>query len=363
MEVIEELQEQLEVGASIFNISHWDSSPPFRSRLRKHLRLPLRPSPEPYIYSYWLEKEGLLSRLGFGSRRNGCLITPSGSVSTLCAMNWLRLHRKKRLHVVCPTYFTVGHVASVMGLDVSRAYMIRTGKGLKLPSLNINPEEDALWISDPVYSTGVALDKTQLGQLCEIAKKGIPVVLDLCLKSSFRYPKSLTESPNVVIISSPHKAISLNGIKFSALVFDKSQTLSFEHWADALTGGLGFSSQMALEHYQSESFVEYSTEFQKLINQSRRFLAGQIKGTKTCLTDTGKDGYFQAVYFPRISASLEYDFAFLKKIFKECGACFIPGNRNYFPSEWGFGFRINHARDCPQFRGAVSRLISCLGSF
>lgn len=362
MERIEELQDELQADASVFNVSHWDSSPFFRSSLRKHLRLPLQPSPEPYIYSYWLQKGTLLRRLRFEPERKGCLVTPSGSISTLCAMNWLRLRQVKSLHIVCPAYFAAFHVASALSLPVNRSYMVRSGKGFKLslPELNSG---DALWISDPVYSTGVALNKAVLAQLARIAEKGTPIVLDLCLKASFQYSKSLKENPHVVVITSPHKAVCLNGIKFSAVIFDKSHTQSFEHWADALTGGLGFSSQMALEHYQSSGFVKYGVEFQKLIRRSRSFVAGQLKRNKTCRTDICEDGYFQAIYFPRVSALLEHDVSFLRKVFEECGACFIPGNRNYFPPDWGFGFRINHARDCPQFRGAVSRLISYLGRF
>jgi aspartate/methionine/tyrosine aminotransferase len=215
-------------------------------------------------------------------------------------------------------------------------------------------------VSDPLYSTGVALSEATLKELGQLAEKGITVVLDLCLKATFHYPNSVTENPNIILLTSPHKAACLNGIKFSALIFDQAHTRTIEHWADALIGGLGFSSSMALEHYLSAEFETYASEFQKRTAHSRSFLNKTIAGTKGCKTDNAGDGYFQAVYFPGIPASREQKLSFLKKIFEKCGACFIPGSRNHFPPEWGFGFRVNHARDCPEFRGAISRLLDSL---
>ena len=106
-------------GISAFNISNWNSSQEFKSKIIKDLSMQNDFDCLDYIFSYeQSEQKGsvILSKLGY-SENKATLFTHSGSSSIINVINLLKKIGIKKLIVLCPVYFTVIHCCEMFGLD------------------------------------------------------------------------------------------------------------------------------------------------------------------------------------------------------------------------------------------------------
>ncbi|WP_342724156.1 hypothetical protein AAFG07_34540 [Bradyrhizobium sp. B097] len=341
------------------DVSHWDPSPEFVQTVRAALPFPKTMDPIPYRYSYHLlTKSAVLRKLGLDSNEVGALFTENGSESISSVSNALKLTGVTDVHILDPSYFTTHHNLSRLGIRVHRTTRARLDDTLgALRNLPPTPDH-AIWVTDPIYNTGVYLPEEFIDALVVKANEGTKVVVDETL-SIFpgRLAKAMGPSHQFFGIYTPHKAICVNGMKFSIVVFRKALESSFEDWADVLSGGLGISSLAAVEHFLSDDYDQYRKAFLEAIDPVRKWHTELVAsfGHRVAL-DKSSTGHFATVYFRNISASLGTSIDFLRSVIEHTGTFFIPGNRSGFSPDLGFCFRINLSRDSLQFRGALQRL-------
>ena len=176
-------------------------------------------------------------------------------------------------------------------------------------------------------------------------------------------PRALGGHKNFVGIYTPHKALCVNGLKFSIIAFHPDLEDFFDDWADVLFGGLSLSSSAAIGHFLSAEFDNYRNAFICSIETARAWHNDLLAEYEGCIkTDDRSRGHFLTVYFPFIDAKLGNSIPFIEAVIEATGAAFIPGNRSGFNPEAGFCFRVNLAQDSSQFRGALARLYRYLSS-
>lgn len=349
-------------GSPPFNLSHWDPSEHVMRAVLPHLDLPVTGIVAPYLYAYDLDlRECVLDRLGVPDpKRRRALIVPTGTSSIMFAVWWLRSRGVEHVLVLCPSYFPVFYACDMVGLAHSRVYLDRVHGTWELPRAGItramHASATALWVTNPVYCTGVSLGESDAQFINTFLAEGGIVVLDECLAlSGQELGRQLSPTPGLLGLYSPHKGISLNAVKFGAIVFDASFERFFTDWTDILVGGLGASNYNALLHFLGENFLRVQRAFMERIRSAREQVC-QLVASRYLDVDPLAEGYFMTCYAP----SAPHDCAFLRDLVFRTGAIMIPGSRNHFSPDLGFNFRINLARDCPQFLAALVRTLDYL---
>jgi aspartate/methionine/tyrosine aminotransferase len=341
------------------DVSHWDPSPEFVQTVRATLPFPKTIDPIPYRYSYLVPtKLAVLTKLGLDPNEVGGLFTENGSASISAVANALKLVEVTDVHILDPSYFTTHYNLSRLGIDVHRVKLSRTDGRYDWLSDFPSTRFHAIWVTDPIYNTGVYHPDEFIHALVVQANAGTKIVVDETLSIvPGRFARGLGATGNFFGIYTPHKAICVNGMKFSFVAFRNELESSFEDWADVLSGGLGVSAVAAIDHFLSADYDQYRTAFLKAIDPVRKWHDGLAAGFDgRIVLDENSIGHFATVYYPRIDASLGASIAYLRSVVEHTGTFFIPGHRSGFGVDAGLCFRVNLSRDSSRFRGALRRL-------
>jgi aspartate/methionine/tyrosine aminotransferase len=347
-------------GREPVNVSHWDPSREFARRLKAAAPIRIKPpDPVPYRFSYLVNaRPSILAKLGFRPEATRILVSENGSSSITAVSNWLKLKGARRVVLLRPCYFTVPYNLLRLGLAVAEKALPRNAGGFSLPSELGVQSGDALWITNPVYNTGVYAHDGDMDALACLADAGVFIVADESLAlGPTAFARRLGGHERFTGIYTPHKSICVNGLKFSAVAFHPEEEEAFEHWADVLSGGIGVSALSAVEHFLSEAFDEYARQFLAAVAITRAWHdAAVLRWSGRIELDLDARGHFVSVYFPHLEARLGNDRKFIAEAIEETGCTFIPGIRSGFDAPLAFSLRVNLAQDSPRFRGAVARL-------
>jgi hypothetical protein len=373
--LVEDLADEYEIrnGLEPFNLSHWDPSDQTIQIVLSHLRLPPPPTGIPYIYSYPEGKEEVLRRLGFVSEQRRCWFVNAGTTAALLGVWWLKAQNISRVVVLGPAYFSVLHACEAVNLPSSHLYMQRASGRWQLPREEIisaikgTSRDMALWVTNPVFSTGCYLSEDDTAFLASILDGGATVVADECLSiNGYELSRKLGGFKQFLGLYTPHKSLSINSTKFAAIVFDKRYENFFHGWTDVLAGPLTSSTYSAILHFLGENFFHFQNAFFDYLDGVRKEVCRIIRSRADFIeTDEASLGNFITCYIPKVPGLYGYNKDFLRDLIWGTGATLIPGVRSHFDPSLGFSFRVNLARACPQFYAAFHRMteyLACAGS-
>jgi len=358
-------------GSPPFDLSHWDPSEQTLRALLVHLKLPPPPCVLPYILPYELGeiKERVIKRLGLSPDGRDTLIVPTGTSAIAFSAWWLKVFNVERVVIPCPAYFSSFYACDMMRLEYTRVHLRRESGEWHWPyeeiisAVSHKGRRTAVWITNPIYTTGVYLNGSQVDFLNSLLEQDVVVILDEChaINGKELGPR-LMPSEQLLGIYSPHKSVCINAAKFAAIVFDVKYRQFFADWTDVLVGGLSAANYTALLHFLSPNFDEFYNAFTELINTARSEVVEIIRRYSGSLEiDHKSEGYLMTVYAPKVPALGNCEDV-LRDIVFSTGATMIPGTRNHFSQDMGFNFRINLARACPQFTAALNRVAAHLAS-
>ena len=347
------------------NVSTWDPSKDIPN-LNLLSTLPrVAGDGKSYIFSYTLsDNSRLRGILGYRDHRWRSLVSHSGSANIVMNCNWLRAMGAKRILIIGPRYFTVPHCLSSLGIDFETTYCLRDEEGYSLPNVTNPSDFDGVWVTNPIYGTGVYLNPEQLVSLQECwTSMGRYFVLDECLSGLKHYGgPHLHPNARTTIIAAPHKSVCVNAYKFAISIFDDSQLEHFEHWSDVWIGCLPQSSHQAIEHVLGGGFQRYERLFEDVISKTTAEFLELTELVSGVEVDKNALGYFRSVYFRSLSSELGVDMDFLRSVTFETGATFIPGIRNELDPGAGLSFRVNLAAFDVETKGAYVRLLRYLSA-
>ena len=176
-------------GVAPVHVSHWNPSNEVLQNLQA--RVPPSPAlnplaslqtcdPIPYRYSQGLPStEAVLSKLGFAADHAGALITENGTTSISTVANWLKLKGITEVTLLTPYYYATSHSLLRLGISLRETALERTAGGAyRLPGDLALQSHQALWITNPVYSTGLYSLEASCELLRRIADSGVIVVAD-----------------------------------------------------------------------------------------------------------------------------------------------------------------------------------------
>lgn len=373
---IESLMSQWQAGHGIapVNVSHWHPSHEVLQNLQMQVPLsvldplasPQACDPIPYRYSQGLPAtDAVLRKLGFCADRVGALITENGTTSISAVANWLKLQGVTEVTLLTPYYYATSYSLLRLGLSVREVALERGADGAyQIPADLDLQSHQALWITNPIYSTGLYSLEASCDLLRRIADAGAVVVADesLALRPT-AIARCLGGHENFVGIYTPHKSICMNGVKFSIVVVHPRHQATLEDWAEVLSGGLSLSAAIAIQHFVTSSFDEYRESFSRLMRRMRDWHVDLVDGFDGAVElDEGSEGHFVMAYVPGLAAEVGSRVDFLAEILQQTGCMLVPGFHSGFPERSGFCFRVNLACDSEAFRHALRRLYSFLRS-
>lgn len=346
------------------NISYWNPSGNISRQMEELVSISVLPSIIDYSFSYEIGGlDQLLAGIGLSAESKGILITPSGSTSILMVSRYLSKTGIDHVALLTPTYFTVPANLASEGIKLETHYLTRTAHGFQLPSTLNFKKVQVLWITNPIYCTGVSYNPKDIETFRNFLRDGGTIICDECLAwPSKELSWELGQWPGFIGIYSPHKGLCTNGIKYSFIVFPQNLQGFFDQWADALYGCLPTSSVAAIYHSVSEEFQKYRDHFKLVTDRARNFVF-EAAEKYAIEMDISSYGYLISCYAPFIDQSRNVDIKFMEELIFESAASFIPGVRNHFDPAIGLCFRVNLARDDAVFRAAVVRIFQHLCRF
>lgn len=356
-------------GSPPFNVSHWDAHPALVREMAPLLFSGDEVDLMRYHYSYESDlPDQVMDRAGIAPGR-AFLLTPSCTPSAYLLCLVLRASGIRRMAILAPTYFPVVHIAQTLGIVATIVSLDRHDGSFFLPRDRLDtlltqaPEETALWVTSPVFSTGMYLRSEDIEHLRTLAQSGHMVVADECLAWPGReIAIHLGDLPHFASLFSPHKSICVNAMKFSAINAPVALLRPLNHYSDVVVGGLPASTIAAVRHYLGPTFDACVDLMERRIDAALAALRVVCSHFPRVDLDANPHSHFVSVYVPDEPSDPLLPPSRMAEVIENSGAAFIPGVRNHCPQDWGLSFRVNLALDSQAFRGAVGRLLSVVAA-
>lgn len=222
LEEIEEIASEFEQrnGYAPELLSHWDPKPAFEATVEAWVSqaTTARTSLVQYAFSSYLAKESrLFTRLKEPASR-GLVFTNSGTSSIATVISYLSGVRIRRLHIINPAYHAVEALAKGYGIATSFDSIVRDEGCYALPKGVTVGEDEALWLTSPIYGASCYLDAVRVGHVIDALPPSVIVIVDESLAYLDRGVLTSTRSLDRVIrIVTPHKPLCVNGEKVSII--------------------------------------------------------------------------------------------------------------------------------------------------
>lgn len=355
---------QKETGIKPFNVSSWTVSEDFKEKFLQCFCPPPTGNAVDYVYTYSFTEElrnRVLIKLGVRAEDVDdamLLVLPNNTIAIVNAANLLKLCGYSKVCIVNPAYFSVSQTLRSMEIPFSTVSMERRDGKYSLPLDRIRSGGcDAVWITMPVFSTGVYLETTEINKIMTLLKDGYFVVVD---ESFALYGRELVRKigihRNFLTICSPHKSISCNGIKFSGIITSKEYVDVLEQWVDVLCGNLPLSSCIALHHFLSGNYDECCEMFQAEMEAAKRAIQPLLEG-RHHTTDWKSAGSLLTLYFDNVPFAHTKTDTFFIDLMKNTYSSILPGWLNGLGADTNLCFRVNLALDGSSLRHALVRIV------
>ena len=370
IEEIIDLQEKFykEKGMYPLNVSNWTVSDTFRKEMERLFQHNVTNSPIDYLYSYSISSEvknEILRKLGVNESNmpdKTCTFFPSNSLSIINICNLLQKMQCKEIGILYPAYFSISACLNTYGMKNIPFYITRKQQKYIIPIEDILSKKlDALWITSPIYSTGVPYTNNNIDIIEKILRSGIQVILDesFCIKGQ-ELIRKFSNYKNFIGIYSPHKSISFNSYKFSAIICDNCYEDFLDQWLDVFCGNLPQTSIAAINHYLSDNYDVCYQEFQAFIKHAYDEVISILSKFLCVDFDHTICGNLMTLYIKSLDYTNSKNKNFLMDVISNTYTMYYPGYLNGFAKSMGFCFRINLALYNPDFIASLERLLGYL---
>lgn len=357
-------------GVYPFNVSNWTVSNEFRAEMEKHFEYCVTNSPIDYLYSYNITDEikgNVMKKLGVDKvtiNNKACIFFPNNSLSIVNICNYLQKIKITTVGILYPAYFSISSCLTSYGIKYVPFYILRTQNEYTIPLREIlQANISAIWITSPIYSTGNYYSEKAIRQIEYLLENNILVISDesFCLQNH-ELIRKFSNYKNFIGIYCPHKSLSFNSYKFSAIICDNTIEEFFEQWLDIFCGNLPQTTISSIYHYLSNNFCDCYDAFEFFINKALIDVKKILQHFPNIVTDDNIYGNFMTLYIKNLEFDFTKNIKNLNKVMKNTHVVFYPGHFNGFPKDMGVCFRINLALYSTDFLASLQRLLLYLSS-
>lgn len=358
-------------GFSIVNVSHWDSSTTFKKHMGQVLKLPIQSLPWDYYYTYSIPKkdrEQVLKNLGVPSHQLQStmgLLLQSSTISIVNMVNFLVHHNYKKLCVLQPAYFSVATCCSMLSLKYGTEQISFENGHPKIPVKKIlSGGYDSVWITSPIFCTGYYPNEENIHDIASLKSAGMTLIFDESLALPGReLIRTFPIDEKTFAIYSPHKSISINGLKFSVIICQKCYEDFLEQWVDVFSGALSGSSRDAVFHYTSSNFInECFPAYLAYIKNTKSLINGILKRFPFASMLPNTEGHYISIFTDIKIKNKDELFNIIYNTIHTSMASFIPSVLNGFDDSQGFSFRVNLTGNPLEIERAVNRILQYFDS-
>lgn len=359
IDIIRNIESEIEkdFGVRPFDISHWNSGDNYKKGLLAKFELDKLDNFFDYNYSYSYDSDVLHKILHLHPNAIECALSNSATsaIATICAV--ISELGMNKVCLLNPSYFSTIECLKMNGASVNTLCYEYDGQ-YHIPFDKIKElHPDVVWITQPVFSTGTYIPTDELELL---AKMNNFLVCDASMCDMCNYPTIKFDFDKGVIFFSPHKVISINGIKFCYILCNKLMRSKIEDWGDIFSGSLPATSTLAINHYLSSNYKSCLDYHNAFICESKSKIKSII-GSNTLIKPCGDSkGSYETFSIMNYSYANSIDYNQLKEIFASTLVSFLPGCVNKFPVENGFCFRLNHTLDTNRTTNAFLKILNYL---
>lgn len=371
-EIIDLQKEYYDVnGIYPFNVSNWTVSNKFRTKMEEHFQHCAPNSPIDYLYSYNITdeiKKNVMKKLGVDKAAlsdKACLFFPNNSLSIVNICNYLQKINAKNIGVLYPAYFSIASCLTSYGINYNPFYISRNKDGFSIPLKEILQNDiDIIWITSPIYSTGSSYTADAINQIEYILKNNILVISDesFCMQNQ-ELIRQFSKYKNFIGIYCPHKALSFNSYKFSAIICDNTMEDFFDQWLDVFCGNLPQTTIASIHHYLSDNYYNCYNAFEEFISKALTDVKTIVQHFPNVVMDDNIYGNLMTLYIKNLDYNLLKNLDYLREIVRNTHTIFYPGYLNGFSKDMGFCFRINLALYSPDFLASLQRLLLYLSDY
>ena len=350
LEQIDEIREKYskKIKQSIPNVSGWDISKEYKelflenfeySKYFKNYDL------LDYVYTYDInthKRQTLIQKFG-GNESNSILLVQNNTIALVNAINFIAHFCNEKIALLSPCYFSLPNLLNNRKLKYTTLPIIRSELGYKLPKDAISSSGyKVIILTNPVFSTGMYLDETEITFLANFLKNGNYIISDESLAApKHELLRYLGSYPGFISVYSPHKFVHCNSFKFSCIVYNNAFEDFFDQWNDIYAGSLNITNLQAINHFLSDNYMHVQQKFLDFTNINRLKIIDMLNHFDNFETDMTGTGDFMCIYNKKLSYEIGNDIKFMKKVLNKTNSIFYPGCLHGFQKEHGFVFRVN----------------------
>jgi len=335
-------------------LSTWNSGKDYKAKMMGILKFDKIHDYFDYIYSYTAEPNIIEGILNKNPQFNNCVLFNSATAAILTICQALKAKGIDEICVLKPCYFSVLECLKTLGLKVDILDYDYDGL-FHIPFKRINNiKPQALWITQPVFSTGTSLPSEELKALSNCDYE---IICDsaMCISETALF----ADTHNITVIYSPHKILSLNGIKFSYVLGSDAICNLLEDWSESLVGGLTSSSIVAAKHYLSDNYNFCCQANKEFIDYNRKKITELLARYTGIIYRCGRsEGVYETLYTQAVPFQEKYSYEYLFSLVETTGVCIIPECNDGFKMLNGLSFRINYTLDTNKLIYGLHRLIN-----
>ena len=333
------------------NLSFWNPGREYKTLMKSVVKLEREEELFDYRYAFTLQRWNDLQR-AFGvpeetirSGRGYANATTCSSVSIVLLLQTLERIGVKTILPVGPYYYSVRGIAEEFGMEFPLAAQ---------PFEEINSRfsvfdsQLALWITSPIYGSGEPLAEETKQELHRLHDAGAVLVFDESLAlPGTELCREFPIDDRTFFIYSPHKAIAMNSLKFSAIVCDSDYTDFIDNRQDVYVGALANSNIEAMRHFLDGNFKsECVPAYLEFVENRYREFAAVVKKFPFAHLAEGHSGHYHNI---RTDIPLpgrgEY-MKMLTALYRDTGCIFYPSDAMDFVRKHSkLVFRVNLLTD------------------
>ena len=364
IEQIRHIETQIYQDSDIFvnNISHWNAGKKYQELILSHYHAPTPINPSDYHYSYEYDyniKKTIISKFLSSTNTHSAVFVHNATAAICCIADYLKKNNYKKICVVEPAYFSIYSCLSSFGLNVYKESITIENKETIFPFEKIIQQKyDCIWLTSPIFSTGIYYTNKQIEYINALSEKGIFVIIDESASSPNQIlSEQLSFTENMIAIFSPHKYLSINAVKFAVIICSYSMSTYFENWIDVFIGALPLSSCIAIEHFLSPNFEVCLKLHDDFINKNLENI------NSLCLQYPdnfyyGKTSNYISICNKHLPYAQSLDQINMYQVMRDTHVSFVPGYINGFNESWGFCYRVNLTLNSSVIQNGLGRLFN-----
>ena len=364
MELDRAVQDCQKQGYPSVNLSTWNSGSEYKEQLKNILKLDN--GIDIFDYQYYFQEDArkkLAYKLGFSAEdcKKEFFHALTQSTLSIATIAVLLSRMETKLGIISPYYFSVPDCCDDLKLpytifadfmkDINEiqgvSLMFKNAHLRNVPNVHSRRRSYGILkiysrrFTSPLNSCSIYFGQRVTDGIQKLLDAGKLVILDesLCINGR-ELSRTFGIQENLIYIYSPHKALGIQGIKFSVLVAHKKFCDDIDSLGDSYGGSLNYSCQQGYFHFISPNFDDcmtvYNKFWQKNLSAARQVLASYSFASLSAETY----GHYAMIF---IDSTLD-DRCFvdaMKQLMREKGYFVYPGVMQCFDPKHHFCFRIN----------------------